>query len=171
MNNECNQFEKEASAYLDEELPILEIRPLFLHLADCAQCRAFVDSIRIVERRALLEGRIVPTSSLSARIESIRSEGSMRLDRRPDAPFAPRSIKREQMLARRLTPGGIRVSIVSLGVKSTLVALVGFILGVMHPWSYVLPSFTEPQMVYVSMLPDITVLGHVDELNMEGGSK
>ena len=165
MDSECGRFESAVSAYLDGELPRVEVQSLFLHLADCEQCRAFMDTIRAVERRALAEERIVATKRLDQRVASIRPTDIMKVDGEPVPPLAPRSVKREHIHSRAFPLNRRRVSYTSLAVKSLLAATIGCILGVMQPWSYVVAMNTQPQIVYVSMLPSMTVLGHLNELD------
>jgi len=171
MAGECVQFELAVSAYLDGELPRGEVRTLFLHLADCEQCRAFMDTMRAVERRVLKEERIGATKRLDQRVASIRPPDIMKVGGEPEPPLALRSVKREHIHSRAFSPDRRRVSYTSLAVKSLLAAAIGCILGVMQPWSYVGASNREPQIVYVSVLPSMTVIGHVNELDNGGKSK
>jgi anti-sigma factor RsiW len=171
MSSECDQFEKAVSTYQDGELPRVEIRTLFLHLADCEKCRAFWDTIRNVERRALKEERIVASGSLDERVVSIRRMHKAMVDGKAEPPLPVRSVRREQIHAAAYPADRRQVFNASFAVSSLFAAVLGLILGVVQPWSYVVAPNSEPQIVYVSMLPNMTVLGHLNELNIEGKSK
>lgn len=162
MTVECSGFEVAVSAYLDKELPDVEVRSLFLHLADCKQCRAFLDAARVAEAQALRGKRMTASKRLDDRVASIRPSDAIEIDDKQRLPDLLRSLSggRRQRTAYRLS--GVQAFRSSLALRSLLAATVGLLLGLMQPWSYISTSSSEPQIVYVSVLPSLTVLGHVN---------
>ncbi len=171
MGRACDQFELTVSAYLDGELPRTEARALFFHLAECDQCSAFLDTVRTIERRALKERRMVASKHLDERIASFLPTDAAQTQGLTERLFRPPSSTREHGPVHAHTLHRKPASFASLARRSLLAAVVGFSLGVTQPWSYLLTPVGDPQIVYVPMLPDIPVIGQVNESDIGGTSK
>ena len=171
MTNECNAYEMALSAFVDGELSNEEIRPLFLHLADCENCRRFWRTLTRVERKTLQERAIVPSMDLDERVASIGIENQPESmhgrenDRTPHKDVSKVSSGLASMIPRRSIPRYAAV------IFALLSCLLGVILGTLQPWSDNFPDRADAQIVYVSILPNITVLGHVNEMHRQGGIK
>ncbi|MDP2884807.1 MAG: zf-HC2 domain-containing protein [Ignavibacteria bacterium] len=168
MSSECNRYQMALSAWMDEELDSDSTRALFLHLAECENCRSFWRTSSGVEKQLLKEGRVRGSAIIDARIASIgrqdRLGGNRRgLEGRSNASFQDRSsiggavVGPKDLSERRSFPYSIAA------IVSVLAVTVGFILGSARPSSGNGTDGREPQVIYVSVLPNITVVGHIAE--------
>ena len=171
MTVECPGFEVAVSAYLDKELPDVETRSLFLHLADCKQCRAFLEVARVAEAQALRGERMTASKRLDDRVASIRASDAVKIDDKRLRSDLQHSLSSDRRQGPAYRSGGVRVFRASLALRSLLAGAVGLLLGLVQPWSYISTSSSEPQIVYVSVLPSLTVLGNVNEQGKGGKLK
>lgn len=172
MTNECNAYEMALSAFVDGELSNEEIRPLFLHLADCENCRRFWRTSTRVERKTLQERVIVPSRDLDERVASIGIENqpeSMHGRQKHRPPH--KVVSKISRVVASMIPKKKSIPRYAAVIFALLSCLLGAILGTLQPWSGNFPEKAEAQIVYVSILPNITVLGHVNEMNRQGGIK
>lgn len=172
MTNECNAYEMALSAFMDDELSDEEIRPLFLHLADCENCRRFWKTSTRVERKTLQERATVPSRDLDERVASIGIENQ------PESMHGRQKDRPPHNVVSKVSGGGASMfpkkKLIPLNAAvsfALLSCLLGAILGTLQPWFGNFPDRADAQIVYVSILPNITVLGHVNEMNRQGGIK
>lgn len=179
MTSECNRYELAISAYMDGESANEETRSLFFHLAECESCRLFWTTSIKVEREALREKGIVASGNLDERVASIvqgdqlgiiagELEKSRELSRES---FRNRPSRKPSRPWATVTQNTKPLSYSLAAIVSLLVLVLGIILGTLQPWSRSALERTEPQVVYVSILPSVTILGHLYELNSHGELK
>ncbi len=172
MSSECNRYQVALSAWMDEELDSDSTRALFLHLAECENCRSFWRTSASVEKQLLKEERVSGSANADARIESIGREGRLGGNRHwlqsgSNASFQDRSsiggavVGPKDLSERRSFPYSIAA------IVSALAVTIGFILGSARPSSGNGTDRREPQVIYVSVLPNITVVGHIAQLPLK----
>jgi len=165
MSSECRRYQMDLSTSLDGELDTEETRALFLHLAECEGCRLFWNAVIRIERELLKEERISGSTSLDARVASIgRSRGPGGLGGKPEESFLrpqrDRGATRQSAVREKVTEE-VKSFPYSLAAITFLLAVaLGFILGTVQLWSSSATIEREPRVVYVSVLPDITVVAH-----------
>lgn len=171
MDGVCDHIELAVSAYWDGELPTAEVRPMFLHLAECERCCAFLEILKLAERRMLSRERPAASDVLDQRIGMIATEPAAEVEHGSEASGAHRTRMNphKSRWAFSMDPRGVTTRV--LTASSLLAAGVGFVLGVTQPWSAVAPPDPEPQIVYVSVLPSVSVIGFASEHDDEGESK
>jgi anti-sigma factor RsiW len=168
MIGTCDQTERAISSYWDRELPPTDVRPMLLHLADCERCRAFLEGLRDTERRIVRQERTFASSALDERIASIGVEAAITGAPRSERPLNHRSSPVDPRGRRRFSFRDSGLSARFLAAGSVSAAVVGFVFGMTQPWSMGAPPDQRPQIVYVTVLPSIAVVGDVSALDHSG---
>ncbi|MBM4159944.1 MAG: zf-HC2 domain-containing protein [Ignavibacteria bacterium] len=168
MTGECNRYQMALSASLDGELDTEATRALFFHLAECERCRLFWNSSIRIERELLKEERIRASTALDARVASIGRLGRLggfgkSLKQSLLRPLLDRAATSPSTLGEKVAQERVSFPYSFAAIVSILAVALGYILGTVQPWLENTMNEREPQVVYVSVLPDITVVGHLTE--------
>jgi hypothetical protein len=151
MSDECNQYQTDLSAWLDGELDDGATRALFLHLSGCDICLSFCRSSISVEREFLKVGRVGGSDVLDARVASIGRTSIRSNDRSPDSG---------KDHGRMMSQDRMQFPYAIAAIIALFALTVGFILGTFGPLSGSAANGRDPQVIYVSMLPTLTIVGH-----------
>jgi predicted anti-sigma-YlaC factor YlaD len=70
MTKSCEEYELLITAYLDGESEDTDKRGVFLHVAECSPCRAFLESVMDMKMQAARENRFTAPASLDRSIRA-----------------------------------------------------------------------------------------------------
>lgn len=172
MNSECDRHQMTLSAWIDHELDIDSTKALFLHLAECENCRSFWRTSAGVEKQLLKDGRISGSAIVDARIASIGEQDRLgerrhRLEARPKDMFQDRSPSRGTAVGPKESSERTSFPYPIAAIVSVLAVSVGFILGLSGSSPDNSSDGHEPQVIYLSVLPNVTVVGNITEQVLE----
>ncbi len=152
MSSECMRQQLAISEWMDEELGAHEVSAMFLHLAECEECRSFWKNAAAAERKLLESGKVGGSEKLDELIGSIGRTSGMR-DRAPERRNGEIRVTSHEQVH---FPYPIAAIVAILAIS------LGFVIG-----SGLNSGGTagkgEPQVIYVSVLPSLTVTGRIGE--------
>ena len=168
MSSKCNRHQLALSAWIDEESDIDSTKAMFLHFAECENCRSFWRTSAAAEKQLLKEGRISGSATVDARIASIGQQGRLGevrhgLKGRPNASFLDRTPSRGTALSPKESSGRTSFPYLVAAIMSVLAVSVGFILGWARTWPDNPTNGRELQVIYVSVLPNVMIVGNIPE--------
>lgn len=157
MRTECATFEITISAYLDGESTEQEKQGVFLHLAECGDCRSFLESLVNMKVDSARERKAVLSPALDAQILRISRQAQ---PAKAVTSFQPRAGKLDALaLLRRLRETKIPLSFAA----AALIILMAGTFALSSYWMHSQLGAETPKErdVYIHMLPAVEVEPHV----------